>query len=370
MLAVLMALAALPRLGLAQEAELASRLSQDATALVEQLVGEGRGRVLVRVEGERSESVSERSLDTPVMKRPAAPADSGMPGYEPSAALSSALKHLEREQKTDSRSAFHVRRVVASVLLDSSIPAGQANAITQVLTEMLRLEQQRGDSIAVVRAKLRPGWPRVVFSSPVLAAAVAGLLVLLGVLLTLGLGYKGYAGLRPLADAALERLESLREPPPPPPIRPPTLSELGVARGVTLDAAESFAFLDTFSAEKVQAALADETAEDLALLFSHLSDHRPEKGARLFAGLAASVQVEVSRNLVRLSRPEPQELAQLESRLLGRLEAAGRGPERLGRLVSGLAPQERTSLLGGLSATDAEASAQLREALGPKGESR
>jgi hypothetical protein len=244
--------------------------------------------------------------------------------------------------------------------------------VSQLLPQLLSLDQPRGDTLSILRAPLRPAW-KSAFATPKdlrsAAYAIAGALV---VLLTALITFAGLilAG-RSLGKALGKELSAKRgEEPGPEPVE--ELPELtpgvdglleGGAEGA--DAAATpllgrrFDFLVGKDPEQIARAVSVEKAEDLSLFFGHLAESIPDLASRLFAHLPQAVQAEVSQSLLKLSVADPDRLSAIEERLRLAMENGVMGPQSLGRILSRVPGDARADLLGEIASRDARAAAEV-----------
>ena len=309
------------------ETEVASRLTADTTEFLNRMLGPGRAKVLVLVEG------------NPFQKE-----------------------------------GFQIGKMRVSVVLDARLPDSQVQEVRRLLPDFLQMNTQRGDDITVLRAPLVPQW-KAAFSDAhgartlgVIAAVLAlGLAFCLTLYLT-GVGamrafarefvFKGaLRGEAPLPAAEVEPLMLRGE--------IPGLLEEGLAAAAREEAAPGrrFDFLAGKEPRTLGRLLEGQPPEDMALLFSHLADSDPELAARAFLALPAERQGPVTQALARLSVANPERLAEIESRLRAAFELDVRGGERLSRILSRLPLAQREVLLGDLQASDPASAQAVEESL-------
>lgn len=370
-----------------EEMEVAQKLSREATEFMDQLLGPGRARVLLTVEGESSEVHTESEVVTPVrVPLPqAAPLDSGggeLPGYAArDPAPPGERKEEEYLQKDRERSArrrsFQISRLRVAVVLDQGLSDDQVNTVRRVLPGFLRMDEGRGDEMSVLRAPLRSPW-RKFWSDP---AVMRLLLVLLGAAgLVLLAGFLGYATAMQVVRAFAAEVASRRAPlgPEAPAALPgrelPELSAGGLP-GLLEGAGEEaepgaapalgrrFDFLSSREPAEVGALIAKEPPADLALLFAYLADAHPDLSSRIFAHLPPATQNEASAALAGLERADPAKLDELEERLRAAVEYGVRGHERLSRILSRMPAQEREGVLGELMNRDPRQAQEVERSL-------
>lgn len=350
----------------ADEAALSSQLSTQAEKLLESLLGPGRARVLVTVEGDTSETRTQKELSTPVAKADAA----ALPGYAQDKPRETA--YTVTSQELAAKTGFSVRRVRAVVLVDRSVAQARVDEVNRVLPQALFLDFERGDELSFVRADLLPAWKSILSAPEGLRAALL-LLGALGLVFLAGLLFHatamrvtrlllGQIGSRqaalPVLDArAVTSLDG------------PGLPELtegeipGMLDGGGLSLGRRFDFLAGKSSPELSRLLETESVEDLALLFAHLADSDPALAASAFAALDPARQTAVSQALAKLTQADPERLSLLEIRLRAAADLSVRGTQTLGRLLSRLPPERRESLLGEVAAADPAAASEAMAAM-------
>ena len=166
----------------AQASEISARMQEDVSRLLEQLVGRGRARSFVYVEGEivlkgKSES--------------GAPAEDTLtlPGYASVNILEKTGQYLKQQREESQRtSEFKVKKLTVSLVFDRSVPDTRVNAIKLMISEVLRISEARGDSIITAKSEMLPWWKSTLEAPeirPVLIASAFGALAL-AVLLVFG----------------------------------------------------------------------------------------------------------------------------------------------------------------------------------------
>lgn len=414
-LGVLLAAARLfPAWATVEENELAAHLASEAAGFLDQLLGPGRSKVLVTVEAERSETRTQSEFFIPIRKPSAeadkasearVPKDPDLPGYmldklqtpkkpqeaemrkEDERNKDQGIDYYQKDQEQSLRSSgLIVKRLRATVVLDTTVPESQINAVRRLLPDLLRMNGDRGDEMSVLRAPLVAPWKRLLMSydgmrtTAVLAAAA---------LITLWLSVTAYLIAMRVVKTFVRELAARRADfQAPPQAAPPfgafqpqgAQAELGQIGGFpSLSEPEGapaqahparalgrrFDFLSGQDPQEAAEMLSREPPEDLALLFGYLADSNPELSSRLFAALPIALQGEVSHFLVRLTLADPERLAMLESRLKSAVEFGIRGPDRLGQILSRLAPGQREELLSDLMSRDTAEAEQVERSLFP-----
>jgi hypothetical protein len=183
----------------AQEAELSSRMQEDVSRLLEQLVGRGRARAFVTAEGTLVFNSTSESGTPPedVLT---------LPGYGSVNILQKTGEYLKQQrEESQHTSEFHLKKLAVSLVFDKTVPEARVDAIKLMITDVLRLNEARGDTIITARAEMQPFWKsaleapeiRPVLAASALAAVALGVLLMLGYILASRLltGFVDYARL-------------------------------------------------------------------------------------------------------------------------------------------------------------------------------
>ncbi|MBI5242890.1 MAG: hypothetical protein HY922_04290 [Elusimicrobia bacterium] len=300
------------------ETELASRLSADAAEFLSRMVGPGRSKVFVVVEGR--------------------PVQGG---------------------------AFETTKILVSVVLDARLPDAKVQEVRRLTPDFLRMDPERGDDLAILRAPLVPLWKAAFLDQDGARSALRiGAAVMTGLLFCLTLYLTGIGAMRALArEAQALRYAGAAAPGAFPRAAEEPLLLSGEIPGLAEEAPSGagppalgrrFEFLSGKEPAELAPALEAEPAGELALLFAHLAGSRSELAARLFSALPVPKQTSVSEILVKLKAADPERLAALEVRLKAAVEQSVQGSETLGRILSRLPPAQREVLLGELLSRDRE----------------
>lgn len=366
------------------EALAAERLAAHAREALDAVLGPGRAKVSVEVKGERLRASTDAEFFSPLAPNASSsesPRVLDLPGYirgllDSPAASSKEPLGVVPFQKSHEQSlrdaGFEIKRVEATVVLDSALGEALAQEASRLLPKVLRLNPERGDVLNLLRAPLRPAW-RSAFATPgdwraAAFMAAAFLAVLLAALIA------GAALVR-AARAFARELGARRPAEPAPAPRPETLPELvsgappgfleAPERASSAAAAPALGRRFDFLAERepgvVLRALSGEKPEDLALLFGVLAESMPETATRLFSSLPAELQTAVSQGLLGLTTSDPDKVAAIEDRLRAAVANGVEGTERLARILSRVPGEERADLLGRLAARDAGETQRLEE---------
>ncbi|KAF0127542.1 MAG: hypothetical protein FD189_16 [Elusimicrobia bacterium] len=357
----------------AEEAELSARMQQDVALLLEQLLGRGRSKVFVRVEGEAAyTAMSESGASDPgnFMQ---------LPGFSQITVMEKTNEYIQQQKaETTHTSQFRMKRVTVSLVFDRNIPEARANAIRLLVTDILRLDEKRGDSISLLRADMLPWWKeffdapdihRILLGSFLLTLSLASLVVfaylLASRLFTSLLDYARMSALTSQAGSAAPGAgaqagggEAEGE--------GGEFAEVIDAGGGglrLLESQDSFSFIEKMPAEEISEILADEAEEDAAIVIAQLADRKPHISSKLLLNLPPSRREEVTRRMLALRQVEPERLMEVENNLRLRIEKSLKGSEKLGRILSLVDPAEREELLSGLKGVDQASFDRLRGAL-------
>jgi hypothetical protein len=393
-LALTLLLAAAPAWTSTEETEAGQRLTIEATEFLDQLLGPGRAKVLVTVQGEKSETRTQTDTITPIKKPENLP--QALPGYlQESAARPPEFDYLQKDQEQTLRqSGLLIKGLHATAILDSSVSESQANLVRQLLPDLLRLDANRGDILTVVRAPLLPPWRRMILGSDgmriVLQDATRAVFWFLTALVLLAfMGAIGYfiamrcirafvsevGKVRGGAGGAAERQRvggsdaggRVEELPEVLPGGVPALAGDASAgdAGRVPALGRRFDFLAASPLADLAEHLAAEKPQDLALLFGYLADTHDSLASRVFAALPSDLQAEVSQHLSHLNMADPERLAMLESRLRTAMEFGIRGADRLGRILSRIPTDQREGILGEMMSRDPAAAEKVESSMIP-----
>lgn len=378
----------------ADESVVSERLAIRTLGVLDGMLGPGRAKVLVEVRGERLQIRTETEIDTPIAKDgstgvkevlrlldlPGYYKDRASPGAEKAATGSAQpLQPFQKDFEHSLRDAgFEIKKIEATVVLDSGLSEAEAREAAQILPQLLRIDDARGDRMSIVRAPMRPAW-KIAFSTPGdwrrLAFAVSGLGGALILVLILAAAFvrgarvfaKELTARRPSGSLGGEA-DSMGEPLPElMPGSPAGLVEAGPdgAAGEVPVAAlgRRFDFLETADAAGAARILAEETSADLAQLFAYLAKLAPETASRLFSKLPTEVQADASAAILKLRSVDPDRLSEIEDRLKVLVANGLRGSQRLASILSRLPGEERAMLLGRLSSRDSGSVEELESQL-------
>jgi len=354
----------------AQAAELSSRMQEDVSKLLEQLVGRGRARAFVAVEGEivlksKSESGSP-SEDTLTL-----------PGYASVNILEKTGEYLKQQREESQRtSEFQIKKLSVSLVFDNTIPEARVNAIKIMISDMLRLSEARGDSIVTARTEMMPWWKSALEAPeirPVLIASAFGALALaalfvLGYILASRLltGFVDYARINAQSAAASGGPGGAYGGAGPEGGEGGEMGDIidvearAASGGAMLEAGSAFEFLEKLPPAEAADLLADIPEEDAAIIIANLSDRKPHISSKILLAFNPAKRQAVSAGMLGLKQAEPEKVYEIENDLRMKLEKSLKGAEKLGRLLSLVDEAARTEIMENLARANPKGSDELR----------
>lgn len=347
-----------------QAAELSARVQDDVTSLLAQLVGEGRARAFVAVEGElalKSKTDSESPEDERL----------SLPGYSTLNILEKTGQYLKQQnQQTQRTTEFRVKKMSVSLVFDRSIPEARVNAIKIIVSDLLRLAEARGDSITATRTEMLPWWKSALSSAGdrrILLAAAAAAFILFALLV---LGYLLAARLlAQLSDRARASAPGTPGGSAPRTAEGTISDEDGNVvdieaapgpSGALLTTGSGFDFLEQLPAAAAAELLAETPEEDAAIVIANLSDRKPHVSSKILLALTPAKRQAVTAGMLELRQAEPERVFEIENELRLKMEKTLKGAEKLGHLLSLVGEAQRTEIMDGLTRTNPKASAELR----------
>ncbi|MBI4374999.1 MAG: hypothetical protein HY549_00975 [Elusimicrobia bacterium] len=357
------------------------KLTAEANGFLESLLGPGRAKVLVAVEGERSNVQTQTEILTPIAK-PETLEVRTLPGYNKE--LEKKWDYMQKDQEqTFRQSGLIIRRIRVSVVLDSTLSETQASAVRRLLPDVLHLDFNRGDELSVLRADLVPAWKTAIqtpegFRTILVLAGLLAIVLLVSLLAYITamrvvrtfvaeIANRRY-GPEPITGQAQPSLPGAQAAPLPellPGGVPSMMGESGALPGApgTPALGRRFDFLSSREPQELSKLLVDETPDDLALLFAYLADSNPELAATVMQALPAATQSAVSQSLARLNMADPERLAMLENRLKTLAEFGVRGAERLGKILSRLPALDREGIISEIVSSNPDAAREVEKSL-------
>ena len=353
----------------AQAAELSARMQEDVSRLLEQLVGRGRARSFVSIEGEavlKSKSESGTPSEDTLT----------LPGYASVNILEKTGEYLKQQREESQRtSEFRVKKLSVSLVFDRAVPETRVNAIKLMISDVLRLSEARGDSIITTRTEMMPWWKSALEAPeirPVLIASAFGALALaiflvLGYILASRLltGFVDYARLNAPASSG----GNYSGPGAGPSLEEGEMGEIidvesrAAAGGALLEAGSAFEFLEKLPPAESASLLSEIPEEDAAIIIANLADRKPHISSKILLALPPDRKQTVSAKMMGLKQAEPERIYEIESDLRSKLEKSLKGSEKLGRLLSLVDESARAEIMDNLTRTDPKASEQMRQSM-------
>ena len=349
----------------AQSAEISARVQEDVTRLLSELVGDGRARAFVSVEGEL-ELKSKTDSTFPEE------GNLSLPGYASLNILEKTGLYLkEQKQETQRTTEFRINKMTVSLIFDSSIPEARVNAIRLMISGLLRLSEARGDSITSARADMLPWWRSALYSAGggrILLAAGAAAFIFAALLI---IAYLLAARLLAvLADRA--RFSAPVGPAAGPGPRQSREEETGEggdildlearpASGcVMVGNGSSFDLLDTLPPGSAAELLGEVPEEDAAIIIANLADRKPHLSSKILLAFTPGKRQAIAAGMLNLREVEPERIFEIEDELRLKLEKTLKGADKLGRLLSLVNEAERSEIMDGLSRADPKGSEEMR----------
>lgn len=358
----------------AEEAEISSRMQEDLARLLAQLVGKEKSRAFVRVEGEsvqRSRSESGTPSEAVV----------ALPGYAQVSILEKTGEYFKQQKAETQHSAeFRIKKITVSLIFDRSVTEAQSTALRILVSDILRLNPDRGDSLTVNRADMLPWWKALLDSpdtrSLLLIAGLAALVILLVLLIAYALGgrlladFFDYAranalAAQPLAGGAAPGGAQAGGAAGPEGEFPETIEVAagGTGGGGLLGVQTAFDFIEKLPPREAAELLAEEAEEDAAVIIANMADRRPHVSSKILLAFDAAKRQMVTSKMVALKYVEPEKLMEIENNLRLKLEKSLKGAEKLGRLLSLVDEADRSEIMDNLARVDAAGAGRLKDSL-------
>jgi signal transduction histidine kinase/flagellar motor switch protein FliG len=293
---------------------------------------------------------------------PGLPTPSGGPSRAPQTPQNYERQHIYPTE--------FVKKLSVTVVVDQTLPPSQSEEIRAIVTKVLDVSVERGDSLIVVRASFMPVWKQLWYQPEMAAQIAKYLLITVLSLLTLAVVaislMKLTAAMQEMAHtqsqqismdmnsradgrasealegggdatALLENEDNLN---------PAAGGEAAIRFDVRPDQIEALADM-----------LAKEDAANVALIAAHLE---PEIRRGLLTSLPEKLSDDVYASLGRVRYVEPNVIADLKEELERRLAGAVGGFEQLMKLIESTEYSEKARLLRSIAATDPQVARRLR----------
>jgi hypothetical protein len=355
----------------AQASEISARIQQDVSKLLEELVGRGRARSFVAVEGEivlKSKSESGTPAEDTLT----------LPGYASINILEKTGEYLKQQrEESQHTSEFRVKKISVSLVFDRAVPDTRVNAIKLMLGEVLRINEARGDSIITAKSEMLPWWKSAIEAPeirPVLIAAAFGALALAALLLLgyilisrLLSGFVDYARMN--AQASAIPSGGAAGGPSAYSGEPGEEGDLGeiidvearaASGGAMLTAGSAFEFMEKLPPVEAAELLGDLPDEDAAIIIANLADRLPHISSKILLAFSPAKKQSVSAKLLALKQAEPERVYEIENDIRLKLEKSLKGAEKLGRLLSLVDEGARSEIMDNLTRANPEGSEELR----------
>lgn len=370
-----------------EEAEIAARMVEDVSKLLDQLLGHGKAKIFITVEGERTSINTNTEITTPISNIKETKGVV-LPGYTASKYLEKTYQFtqksqdsqlVQKEQEQSSRTlGFIISRIHVSLVLDRGIPDTQANAVKLVISDLLRLDMNRGDTLSVIRADMVPLW-KSAFLTPSGYRTLFGIGILVVILLFVFILIYSIASRMMLAAAEyarMRRAQTTEEIPPAPaqgqiagggagPEGVPDMFDMeGPKTAIPLpEPSARFDFLEKLPVKEVYQMLETEPLEDVALITAYIADKNPNIASKLLMLFTVEKRGKITKAMISIKEADPDRLAEIDERLRTRADTLLKGEDKLGKLLSIMDPSDRSNILGDLSVADPEGSIRVEQAL-------
>ncbi|MBU2574902.1 MAG: hypothetical protein KKH28_12575 [Elusimicrobia bacterium] len=357
----------------AEEAEISARMQEDLSRLLAQLVGKEKSRAFVNVEGE-SVLKSRTESGTPPE------AVLSLPGYAQVSILEKTGEYIKQQKaETQHTTEFRIKKISVSVIFDRSVPDAQANAVKLLVSDILRLNAARGDSLIMARADMLPWWKNLLDAPDsrrvLLIAGLAAVVILIVLLSAYALGGKllsdffDYARVNALASQPLAGGPGMgggagAGGEGPEGEYPEIIDvEAGAAGAGLLTVQSAFDFIEKLPPKETAELLGEETDEDAAVVIANMADKKPHISSKILLAFDPVKRQMVTSKMVALKAVEPEKLMEIENNLRLKLEKSLKGAEKLGRLLSLVDEADRSEIMDNLARVDAAGAGKLRDSL-------
>jgi len=348
------------------ESQIAARMADDLTVLLEQIVGKGKSKTFVEVQGEfvfKQEKESNNPNEEII----------SLPGYAQINTLERTNKFLQNTKEQTQHSAkFQIKKVNVSIVFDKSITDARINTIRLLITDIMRLDEKRGDTIVTQKSEMVKWWQNLInspesqrslllFSMSLLVLIFAGIIfyALSSRLFTSVIDYfratqtyatpgegggnypgRGAGGMGGPAEGEFAEILDVNQGP-------------GGASAM-LEHITQFEFLDKYSVSEISDIIAEEHEEDIAIIIAALTDLKPHISSKILLSLPSIKKQKVTHAMANLKEVEPERIIEIENNLRMKIEKTIKGPQKLAKLLSILNPEERQQIQDNLKGLNRE----------------
>jgi FliG C-terminal domain/FliG middle domain len=361
-----------------QEAEISARMREDISALLDKLVGLGKSKVFISVTGEMiSKSKSESGTPEEDIVT--------LPGYSSVNILQKTNDFIKKQKgAAEHTSEFKITKITTSIVLDSTIEQTKANTIKLLVSDIMRLDAKRGDSITLLKADMLPWWKSFMDSHDnrkiILIAAIATLILAIIAIIAYGLASNlfrtiidyarisamnsrgemgsGGGGVTQIQDVAGGGSPGDTD---------GEFSEVMDAEGTPiaglLESESAFGFIENLPTKEISEILMDEPPEDIAVIIANLTDQKPHISSRLLLSFPNNIRQEITKEIINLKEAEPERLMEIENNIRMKIEKSLKGSDKLSRLLSIIDADERSTIIDNLPNVDPKDIDKIKDSL-------
>ncbi|MCG2724887.1 MAG: hypothetical protein L6420_01300 [Elusimicrobia bacterium] len=354
-----------------QEAEISARMKEDISALLDKLVGIGKSKVFMNISGEMT-SKSKSESGTPEEDIVS------LPGYSSVNILEKTNDFIKKQKgEAEHTSEFKITKITTSIVLDKTIDQTKANTIKLLVSDILRLDAKRGDSITLLQTDMLPWWKSFLDSHDnrkiILIAFIAAFILAVIAIIAYGLASNlfrtiiDYARISAMSSRGelgpvgggmqtQERGENQGE-----------YQEVMDAEGspITglLESESAFGFIEKFPAKEISEILMDEPPEDIAVIIANLTDQKPHISSKLLLSFPNNIRQEITKEIINLKEAEPERIMEIENNIRMKIEKSLKGSDKLSRLLSIIDADERSTIIDNLPNVDPKDIDKIKDSL-------
>ena len=361
-----------------QEIEIATRMKEDISALLDKLVGIGKSKVFINIEGEMvSKSKSESGTPEEDIV--------SLPGYSSVNILEKTNDFIKKQKgEAQHTSEFKITKITTSIVLDKTIEQTKANTIKLLVSDIMRLDAKRGDSITMKKADMLPWWKSFMDSHDnrkiILIAAIATLILAIIAIIAYGLASNLF---RTIIDYA--RISALNSRSDMGPIgggpAMQQMPEIGGAQGDIdgefpeimdaeglpisglIESESAFGFMEKLPTKELSEILMDEPPEDIAVIIANLTDQKPHISSKLLLSFPNNIRQEITKEIINLKEAEPERLMEIENTIRMKIEKSLKGSDKLSTLLSIIDADERSAIIDNLPNVDPKDIDRIKDSL-------